>query len=143
MTILKNIPSCITPKLLFALASMGHGDEIVLADANFPAASCAKSTTVGEEIRIDSIGIPELLAAIMALLPLDPVAKSAIFMELMPVHKEAGWKTRAWQRQQRSRGNGRRQAGPLSILSSLSHTHIRAWLSPPLCSNLGHVQGYH
>jgi L-fucose mutarotase len=83
MTILKNIPRVINPKLLFALASMGHGDEIVLADANFPAESVAKHTTLGESIRIDGTGIPELLTGIMSLLPLDPVAPSGIFMEMM------------------------------------------------------------
>ena len=78
MTILRRIPAVINPKLLFALASMGHGDELVLADANFPSASVAKSTTLGEEIRIDGTSIPELLTAIMTLLPLDPVAKSGV-----------------------------------------------------------------
>ena len=68
----------------------------MLADANFPSASVAKTTTLGEEIRIDGTSIPELLTAIMQLLPLDPVAKSGIFMEMMPEHKAAGWKTRAW-----------------------------------------------
>ena len=75
---------------------MGHGDELVLADANFPSASTAKHTTLGEEIRIDGTGIPELLTAIMELMPLDPVAKSGIFMEMMPEHKAAGWKTPIW-----------------------------------------------
>jgi len=93
MTILKGIPRVINPKLLFALARMGHGDEIVLADANFPSASVAASTTIGEEIRIDGTGIPEILEAVMKLMPLDPVAKSGIFMEMMPEHKAAGWKT--------------------------------------------------
>ncbi len=78
MTILRRIPAVINPKLLFALASMGHGDELVLADANFPSASVAKTTTLGEEIRIDGTSIPELLTAIMTLLPLDPVAKSGV-----------------------------------------------------------------
>ena len=37
---LKGIPKIISPELLYTIASMGHGDEIVLADSNFPAASC-------------------------------------------------------------------------------------------------------
>ena len=41
MTILKHVPRIIPPRLLYVLAQMGHGDEIVLADANFPAASTA------------------------------------------------------------------------------------------------------
>jgi len=96
MTILKGIPRVINPALLAALARMGHGDEIVLADANFPSASVGACTTLGAEIRVDGTGIPELLEAIMALLPLDPVAKNTIFMEMMPEHKAAGWKTPVW-----------------------------------------------
>ncbi len=96
MTILRGIPRVLNPKLLYVLASMGHGDEIVLADANFPAASCAKHTTLGEEIRMDSTPIPELLAAIAALMPLDPVANAGIFMQMMPEHVAAGWKTPIW-----------------------------------------------
>jgi L-fucose mutarotase len=75
---------------------MGHGDEIVLADANFPSASVAKHTTLGEELRFDGTSIPELLTAIMSLFPLDPVAKNTLFMEMMPEHKAAGWKTPIW-----------------------------------------------
>ena len=97
MTILKGIPRCVPPKLLFALASMGHGDEIVLADANFPSASVAKETTLGEEIRIDGTSIPQLLEAILQLFPLDPVAKNFLFMEMMPEHVAMGWKTPIWQ----------------------------------------------
>ena len=43
MVILKNIPRILSPELLSVLARMGHGDEIVLADANFPSASVAKA----------------------------------------------------------------------------------------------------
>ena len=96
MTILKGVPRVINPALLAALARMGHGDEIVLADANFPSASVGACTSLGAEIRVDGTSIPELLTAIMALLPLDPVAKNTNFMEKMPEHKAAGWKTPVW-----------------------------------------------
>lgn len=43
MVILKNIPRILSPELLSVLARMGHGDEIVLADANFPSASVSKA----------------------------------------------------------------------------------------------------
>ena len=93
MTILKGIPRLINPQLLFALARMGHGDEIVLADANFPSASVAKHTTLGEEIRCDGSAIPELLKAILTLLPLDPAVPAPCFtMAMMPMHIAAGWK---------------------------------------------------
>ncbi len=96
MTILKGVPRIINPELLRVLARMGHGDELVLADANFPAAFCATTTTLGAELRYDTTGIPELLRAIMTLLPLDPVAPAGIFMQMMPEHVAAGWKTPVW-----------------------------------------------
>ena len=63
---LKNISPVISPELLYTLASMGHGDEIVLADANFPSES-----TNDTVIRADGITIPVLLDAILNLIPLD------------------------------------------------------------------------
>jgi L-fucose mutarotase len=79
MTILRGIPSVLNPDLLYALAKMGHGDEIVLADANFPSASVAKHTTLGKEIRCDGTSIPELLKAILELFPLDPAVDAPCF----------------------------------------------------------------
>ncbi len=49
---LKGIPESITPELLYALAKMGHGDRIVIADANFPSDSVAKETVIGVPIRV-------------------------------------------------------------------------------------------
>ena len=63
---LKNIPPILSPELLKTLAEMGHGDEIVLGDANFPAAGLAKRL-----VRADGQGIPELLDAILQFFPLD------------------------------------------------------------------------
>jgi L-fucose mutarotase len=83
MTILKGIPRVITPELLAILARMGHGDELVLADANFPAASVAASTPTRTEVRLDGASIPELLEAIMQLLPLDETAPPAILMGMV------------------------------------------------------------
>lgn len=98
MTVLKGVPSIISPQLLLILAQMGHGDEIVLADANFPSHSVAKSTAVGAPVPYDGSDVPSLLKAILSLLPLDdpgitrgdgPVA----VMQMMKEHVEAGWKT--------------------------------------------------
>jgi L-fucose mutarotase len=74
---LKNIPEVISPELMKTLMEMGHDDEIVLADGNFPAASIAKRL-----IRCEG-GVPELLEAILKFLPLDqyvehPVALMAV-----------------------------------------------------------------
>ena len=65
---LKNISPIISPQLLKVLCEMGHGDEIVLADANFPAESIAHNNQI---IRADGLGIVDLLEAILPLFPLD------------------------------------------------------------------------
>lgn len=75
---LKTIPPILSPELLKVLMEMGHGDEIVLADANFPAASMARRL-----VRCDGHNIPELLEAVLQFLPLDtyvdmPVALMAV-----------------------------------------------------------------
>ena len=63
---LKGIAPCISPELLKVLCEMGHGEEIVLADANFP------SESVGQKVvRADGIGAVELLSAILPMFPLD------------------------------------------------------------------------
>lgn len=63
---LKGITPCISPELLKVLCEMGHGEEIVLADANFP------SESVGQKVvRADGIGAAELLSAILPMFPLD------------------------------------------------------------------------
>jgi L-fucose mutarotase len=54
------------PDLLYALRSMGHGDEIALVDANYPAQSHAQRL-----VRADGHGVLALLAAILPVLPLD------------------------------------------------------------------------
>ena len=74
---LRNIPACISPDLMHALMTMGHGDEIVFADADFPAADNAKRL-----IRADGLDIATLLEAVLPLFPLDGfVDKPAITMD--------------------------------------------------------------
>ncbi|MDQ0111881.1 RbsD/FucU family protein [Paenibacillus harenae] len=74
------IPSKISPELLKVLMEMGHSDEIVLADGNFPAASHAQRL-----IRADGHNVPELLDAILQLFPLDQyVPKPAALMQVVP-----------------------------------------------------------
>ena len=77
---LKNISPLISPQLLKVLCEMGHGDEIVLADANFPAESIAQNNQI---IRADGLGVVDLLNAILPLFPLDPYTdKSFIVMKV-------------------------------------------------------------
>ena len=65
---LKGIPKCISPDLLKALADMGHGDLVVIADDFYPAVSMARN---GITINADGIGAAEMLDAILTLMPLD------------------------------------------------------------------------
>lgn len=67
---LKNIDPLVGPDLLRVLARMGHGDEIVLADANFPSASVARHTVEGRELRLEASAY-RALQAVLSLLPLD------------------------------------------------------------------------
>ncbi|KAK5853955.1 hypothetical protein PBY51_015064 [Eleginops maclovinus] len=95
MVVLKGIPSVLSPELLYALAKMGHGDELVLADANFPTSSvCACGP---KEIRADGLGIPQLLEAILKLLPLDTYVPSpAAVMDLVDSDKERCLDVHVW-----------------------------------------------
>lgn len=63
---LKGIPAILPPELLKLLMEMGHGDELVIGDGNFPGASHAQRL-----VRCDGHGVPELLDAVLALMPLD------------------------------------------------------------------------
>ncbi|UOM35340.1 RbsD/FucU family protein [Acuticoccus sp. I52.16.1] len=67
---LKTIDPLLSPDLLYALAAMGHGDRLVLVDANFPATSVAAETVTGGVIRCDA-GVAAALQAILTLFPLD------------------------------------------------------------------------
>lgn len=73
---LKNLPSLLTPDALHALASMGHGDDVAIVDANFPAAQVARRSGA-RLVQLAGASAPEALHAILQVLPLDdfvPVA---------------------------------------------------------------------
>lgn len=77
---LKGISPLISPELIKVLDEMGHGDEIVLADANFPSASMGKRV-----IRANGIGTVALLDAILRLFPLDQYDESHfVLMQVVP-----------------------------------------------------------
>lgn len=63
---LKGIDPLLGPELLHVLASMGHGDELAVVDANFPAAAVARRL-----VRLDGVDAPRALTAVLSLLPLD------------------------------------------------------------------------
>jgi L-fucose mutarotase len=72
---LKGIHPCICPDLLKALAEMGHGEEIVFADANFPGHSVSERT-----IRADGIDVTTLLDAVLPLFELDTYDDPLVMM---------------------------------------------------------------
>ena len=76
---LRNIPPILSPDLLWTLRAMGHGDEVVIADANFPA------TALGARChRLDGLTATEVLQAVLSVLPLDKyVPDPALVMEVV------------------------------------------------------------
>lgn len=86
---LKGISSIISPELLKILMEMGHGDEIVIADGNFPAASIAKRL-----VRLDGHNVPEVLDAILKIFPLDSYSEFPV--TLMEVVKGDKVETPIW-----------------------------------------------
>jgi L-fucose mutarotase len=80
---LKGVPTALSPELMYAIMKMGHGDELVLADGNYPADSNAQRI-----IRADGLSVTQVLDAVMKFLPIDTfVEEQAIVMQ--PVDKNA------------------------------------------------------
>lgn len=88
---LKGIPSILSPELLCALSQMGHGDELVIADGNFPCHSVEKNSIV---IHADGHGVPEILDAVLQVLPLDTYTEKPV--GLMEVVKGDNVETPIW-----------------------------------------------
>lgn len=85
---LKNIPPILSPDLLKALDEMGHGDRICIGDGNFPGSSVAKAENA-ILLRADGHGVPELLDAILQVMPLDAYTETpAMLMEKMECDKD-------------------------------------------------------
>jgi len=81
---LKNLDPALNADILYALKSMGHGDTLVLADANFPSDSIARQTSLGRLLRMDNISAPRAMKAILSVLPLDtPLQPSVGRMEVI------------------------------------------------------------
>ena len=60
---LKNINPLLTPELLYVMAAMGHGDELAVVDANFPAYSVARGTTTARVVPMAGVSLPEAVRA--------------------------------------------------------------------------------
>lgn len=77
---LKKIPKTVSPQLLKTLMEMGHGDEIVIADGNFPSHTVSQNV-----IRADGLSGTEILKAVMELFPLDAYSEQQVYlMEVVP-----------------------------------------------------------
>lgn len=86
---LKNIPKNISPELLKILCEMGHSDEIVIADGNFPSAGINKNV-----IRYDACGATDILKSILELFPLDEYVEAPVI--LMKTGEEYKGKPEIW-----------------------------------------------
>ncbi len=81
---LKNLHPLLNADVLYALRAMGHGDELVLCDANFPADSVARQSVLGKLLRIDGVSTTEAARAILSVLPLDNAVERPVRrMEVM------------------------------------------------------------
>ena len=81
---LKGIDPVLNADVLQALRAMGHGDEIVLCDTNFPANSVARATVLGRLLRLDNVTAGRAARAVLSVMPLDAfVDAPAARMELI------------------------------------------------------------
>lgn len=81
---LKNLDPLLNADILYALRAMGHGDEVVICDANFPAESVARSTVLGKLLRMDGVDAARAVRAVLSVLPLDTFVESpAMRMEVV------------------------------------------------------------
>ncbi len=87
---LKGIPKNLSPQLIKVLMEMGHGDEIVIADANFPSHSIAQNV-----IRADGLSANDMLQSILTVFPLDTYCENSVL--LMEVVAGDSYKPTIWE----------------------------------------------
>ncbi len=81
---LKGIGPLLNAEVLYALRAMGHGDDLIIADTNFPSDSVARQTRLGKLLRIDNTTAAEVVEAVLSVMPLDNfVDDSAARMEVV------------------------------------------------------------
>ena len=81
---LKGIDPLLNADILYALRAMGHGDDLIIADTNFPSDSVARQTVLGKLLRIDAVTAGRAAKAILSVMPLDAfVEKPALRMEIV------------------------------------------------------------
>ncbi len=81
---LKGIDPILNADVLHALKSMGHGDDLIIADMNFPADSIARQTVYGRLLKLENVTAGRAAQAILSLMPLDSfVPQPALRMEIV------------------------------------------------------------
>jgi L-fucose mutarotase len=81
---LRNFDNRLNADVIRCLRAMGHGDDIVICDTNFPADSVARQTATGQLLRMDNLSAAEAIDAILSVMPLDSfVDKPASRMEIV------------------------------------------------------------
>jgi len=106
---LRNFDNRLNADVIRCLRAMGHGDDLVICDTNFPADSVARQTVSGELLRMDNLSAAEAIDAILSVLPLDsfvdtPAERMEIVGkpdELPPVQAEVQtvidkWEGKSW-----------------------------------------------
>jgi L-fucose mutarotase len=83
---LKAIDPILNADVLYALRAMGHGDDLIICDTNFPADSVARQTVFGELLRIDNVTAGRAARAILSVMPLDAIVDKP--NEVPPVQGE-------------------------------------------------------
>ena len=88
---LHRIPKTLTPDLLRILSKMGHGDELIIADANFPAASTSSFCKIKDPVYVPNVNAPKIISDICKLLPIDSFSEyGAARMEIDGMPEEEG-----------------------------------------------------
>ena len=86
---LKGIDPILNADVLFALRAMGHGDDLIIADTNFPSDSIARQTRLGRLLRLDNVSAARAARAVLSLYPLDTfVDDAAARMEIVDDPKQ-------------------------------------------------------
>ena len=81
---LKSIDPALNADVLYALRAMGHGDDVIICDTNFPADSVARQTVLGKLLRIDNVTAARAARAVLSVMPLDSfVEHPALRMEIV------------------------------------------------------------
>lgn len=86
---LKSIDPALNADVLYALRAMGHGDDLIICDTNFPADSVARQTVLGKLLRIDNVTAGLATRAVLSVMPLDSfVEHPALRMEIVGKPRE-------------------------------------------------------